>query len=127
MSELPVYLEKFRALIESLDITVYTPQSSVAVAGSSAHTSSVYDVSQARDIVFQCVNGPSTDVDFMLYASPDGISFDSLPYLSINLGANETISRPVTAGMKALKVVVSNNSTVDTTVSTYLIIRTGIY
>jgi len=64
----------------------------------------------------------STNLDILLYASHDGTVFDTVPYQSYNLGANEVISRPITPGPVYLKAKADNKDSVNSTrVSVFLL------
>jgi len=66
----------------------------------------------------------STSIDIILYSSIDGSVFDTIPYESYNLGAQEILSRPITPGPVFLKVKVDNKDTVNATrVSVYIVER----
>jgi len=66
----------------------------------------------------------STNLDILLYSSMDGVKFDTVPYQSWNLGAQEILSRPITPGPIFLKVKVDNKDTANATkVSVYIVER----
>lgn len=104
--------------------TVFTPQDNVSLsANGGENTSSVFDVSLADTIVLTAKNGNSNNLVVEVYSSWDGTNWDTVPYASMNLGANETKSLPVTPGIFYCKVkVVNNDTTNSTTVTTKLIV-----
>ena len=57
--------------------------------------------------------GPNTvgaNTDFNVETSPDGVNWDTVPFATINLGANATASMLVQPGMKYIRMRIDNNA-----------------
>ena len=94
----------------------------VEVAADSSHTS-VDDVKVdlAEVILLTMDNGASTDMEIRVFTSPTKTgAFDTVPFTSFKVGANERMTRPLVAGYYKMKVVAVNADAVnasDVTVS----------
>lgn len=51
----------------------------------------------------------STDLDIIIYTSEDGVDFDNISYASMNLGAGQKKTIPITVGPRFVEVKVVNN------------------
>jgi len=70
------------------------------------------------------VGSNSTNLDVIVYSSIDGSVFDTIPYDSYNIGAQQVLSRPITPGPVFLKVKVDNKDSVNATkVSVFFVER----
>jgi hypothetical protein len=71
------------------------------------------DVRGAKDILLtlnhNVTGSDSTDLDCEVFASYDGVTYDTDPYVSINVGANTVKSVPITTGPAYIRWKVTNN------------------
>ncbi len=117
--------------IEKAMKIVWTPQDAVTLDASGglnpSNTSDIIDVRGAKaltlTVIHNLTGSNSTDLDVIVYSSPDGTTFDTEPYASMNIGANKVKTIPITAGINYLKVKVQNNDTNNATkVTTKLVV-----
>ena len=87
----------------------------VTVVGSATHVSvDDVEVDLAKEIQLTMSNGASTNMEIRVYTTPtkDG-TFDTVPYTSFKLGANERVTRPLVPGFAKMKVSAVNGDAVN--------------
>lgn len=82
-------------------------------------TSDEFVVRGAQEVNVQVENGDSTDLDVFVFVSfrKDG-NFTTVPYASMNLGADESDQVPLQTGFHSVKIKIVNNDAVNATVVT---------
>jgi len=79
-------------------------------------------VKDAEEIMLEMRNGASTSLDVLVFTSSDKKNYDTVPYISWNLGANSQLTRGITKGMKYLSVKADNKDTVNNSAVTIKLI-----
>jgi len=111
-------------------IKVWTPQDNISLTVSGgakpSHESGKILAEEGGLLALTVKNGASTNLDIEVFTSYDGSEWDTLPYASMNLGANQTKTIPITSGPRYFKVKVTNkDGTNPTTVTTKLVQLVG--
>jgi len=111
-------------------IKIWTPQDNVSLTASGGATPSNEGgkilIEEGGRLSLTVKNGASTNLDIEVFTSYDGEEWDTLPYASMNLGANQTKTIPITPGPRYFKVKVTNkDGTNPTTVTTKLVQLVG--
>ncbi len=85
-------------------------------------TSDFADLRGRRGLSLFAKNGASTSLTVSVYASPDNVNYDTAPIISFNLGANESITRPINGPVNYVKVTAVNGDAVNATSVTTIIV-----
>jgi hypothetical protein len=110
-------------------LVIYRPQDAVDLTASGGATPSntsgeirVEDAaSLALTVKHNLAGSNSTNLDVYVYSSEDGVDFDTEPYVSLNVGAQQRKTIPITPGVRFIRVKVENKDTSNaTTVTTYV-------
>lgn len=89
-----------------------------SIGASSNVTSESFKVALADSLTLKVKNGNSTDLDIEVLSSIDNSDWDTLPYVSLNLGANQTKTVPITVGIRYIKIKLTNNDASNATTVT---------
>ena len=82
------------------------------------NTSHEVHVAGAYSLSLQVQNGSSTNMTAEVFTSPDNVTDDDQAYGSVNLGANQEKTIPITVGPVYVKVKITNGDDVNATVVT---------
>ncbi len=80
-------------------------------------TSASIDIAGATSVAVSVINGNSTSLDCIIYASYDGLVFDTLAFASLNVGATTNKTLVLAPGPSAIKIKILNNSATATVCS----------
>lgn len=72
-------------------------------------TSTAVDIAGAAYVTISVLNGKSTTLDVIVYASYDNVTYDTLAYASMNVGANVNKTLALNPGPAYIKVKITNN------------------
>lgn len=76
-------------------------------------TSAAKDIAGVAYVTISALNGKSTSLDVLVYASYDNVTYDTLPYASMNIGANVNKTIALNPGPAYIKVTITNSDAVN--------------